>query len=149
MQGTALHLFGRSYGLLTCLEDLAMRSGGPGSSGSSLVLLGGPFGSCFLSEGASGFMRSRDRATLTRVQSGPVARSGAVGNQGPFIIASGGPYAPKWGSADSGALANWFALPHPHSKIPYAATVLRSIKNLQRMYYIHTLLTFLPVGCCK
>ena len=40
-----------------------------------------------------------------------------------FYFRGEGPLAPKWGLADSGALANWFPPPtHTHSKIPSAAT---------------------------
>ena len=41
-------------GPLTCLEDRAMRSGGPGTSGSSAVLSGGPVGSSFYPKGLQG-----------------------------------------------------------------------------------------------
>ena len=65
---------------LTCLEDRAMRSGGPGSSGSSSLLSGGPVGSSSSSKGVS---------SLHQGSRGPVAHSGAVVNQGPFISLRG------------------------------------------------------------
>ena len=65
---------------LTCLEDRAMRSGGPGSSGSSSLLSGGPVGSSSSSKGVS---------SLHQGSRGPVAHSGAVVNQDPFISLRG------------------------------------------------------------
>ena len=81
-------------GQLKCLEDQAMRSGGPGSPGSFSVPSVGPFDSFFSSEGESRPFRESQK--------------------------NRGPSAPKRATPIQGALANRFA--PLHSKILTAAT---------------------------